>query len=112
MRINKYLALCGIGSRRKVEDFIKDGQVAVNGKVVTNLATDINVKKDKVMHNGVTVSLPNKYVYYKFNKPKANPIKAPKFTKAFSSFFMIIKINFSSSKTSIELILCKSTLSQ
>ena len=70
MRINKYLALCGIGSRRKVEEFILNGEVSVNGKTVTVLATDINVKKDKVMHNGVPVSLPNKYVYYKFNKPK------------------------------------------
>lgn len=70
MRINKYLALCGIGSRRKVEEYIKNGQVVVNGKVVTNLATDVNIKKDKVAYNGELVTLPNKYVYYKFNKPK------------------------------------------
>ena len=42
MRINKFLANCGIGSRRKVEEYIIEGRVKVNGNVVTNLATDID----------------------------------------------------------------------
>lgn len=70
MRINKYLALCGIGSRRKVEQFVLDGQIKVNGKVVLELSTDINTKKDKVTYLDNEVKLPNEYVYYKFNKPK------------------------------------------
>ena len=70
MRINKYLALCGVGSRRKVEQFVLDGNVKVNGKVVNNLATNINVKKDKVTYLEKQVKLPEQYVYYKFNKPK------------------------------------------
>lgn len=70
MRINKYLALCGIGSRRKVEQFVLDGQIKVNGKVVLQLSTDINTKKDKVTYLDKEVKLPNEYVYYKFNKPK------------------------------------------
>lgn len=70
MRINKFLALCGAGSRRKVEQYILDGNVKVNGNVVTQLATDINIKKDKVLLNDKEMSLPSKYVYYKFNKPK------------------------------------------
>ena len=45
MRINKYIAACGVASRRKCEDLIKNGQIKVNGQVVTNLATDINEKK-------------------------------------------------------------------
>lgn len=69
MRINKYLALCGVGSRRKVEEFIKQGLVKVNGKVVTDLSTTIQ-KKDVVEYNGQKLSLPNNYVYYKLHKPK------------------------------------------
>ena len=69
MRINKYLALCGVGSRRKVEEYIKDGLVKVNGKVVTDLSTTIQ-KKDVVEYNGQKLSLPNNYVYYKLHKPK------------------------------------------
>ena len=70
MRINKYLALCGIGSRRKVESFITNGEVKVNGKVVTDLSTDINEKKDVVEYNGQKLSVPKGYVYYKLHKPK------------------------------------------
>lgn len=70
MRINKYLALAGVASRRKVEEFIKNGLVMVNGKIETNLSTDINTKKDVVTYNGTKLSLPSDYVYYKLNKPK------------------------------------------
>lgn len=57
MRINKYIAACGVASRRKCEDLIKNGQIKVNGQVVTNLATDINEKKtrwslmEKLLHH-------------------------------------------------------------
>ena len=70
MRINKYLALCGIGSRRKVEGYITAGEVMVNGNVVTELSTDINPKKDVVVYNGQKLSMPSGYVYYKLHKPK------------------------------------------
>lgn len=70
MRINKYLALCGVASRRKVEDFIVNGQVKVNNKLVTNLATDIDIKNDIVTVSGERVKLTEEYVYYMLNKPK------------------------------------------
>lgn len=70
MRINKYLALCGVASRRKSEDFIKDGKITVNGKTVTDLVFSINPKKDIVMLEGNKLSLPSNYVYFKLNKPK------------------------------------------
>ncbi|MBP5593240.1 MAG: pseudouridine synthase, partial [Clostridia bacterium] len=38
MRINKYLAECGLASRRKSEQFVLDGMVSVNGKVVRDLS--------------------------------------------------------------------------
>ena len=41
MRLNRFLAAAGLGSRRGVEELIKLGRVRVNGQVVTNLATQI-----------------------------------------------------------------------
>ena len=70
MRINKYLALCGVASRRKCEQLILDGRVTVNGKILTDLAYKVNVKTDKVCVDDNEVNLPTNYVYYKLNKPK------------------------------------------
>jgi 23S rRNA pseudouridine2605 synthase len=41
MRLNKFLAAAGLGSRRSVEELIKGGTVRINGKVVTELATQV-----------------------------------------------------------------------
>ena len=70
MRLNKFLSTCGIASRRKSEELIKNGEIEVNGKVVTNLATDIDEKKDVVMYKGEVLKLPSSFVYLKMNKPK------------------------------------------
>lgn len=70
MRINKYIASCGVCSRRKAEEFIKDGFIKVNGEVCTSLATDIDGKKDKVYLNDQEISLQEEKVYYMLNKPK------------------------------------------
>lgn len=69
MRINKYLATAEIGSRRKVEEYIMAGKVSVNGKIITNLATDI-LDSDIVTFNGKTIKPQNKKVYIMLNKPK------------------------------------------
>ena len=69
MRINKFLATAGVSSRRKAEEYITSGKVKVNGKVVTNLATDIK-ETDIVAVNNHTIKLAQKSVYYKLNKPK------------------------------------------
>ena len=70
MRINKYLAMCGVSSRRKAEEFVLQGMVKVNGTVVTNLAKDIDENKDVVLLNGQKLALPENFVYYLLNKPK------------------------------------------
>lgn len=69
MRINKYLASCGVASRRKVEEYIISGKVKVNGKVETNLATDIK-EDDIVKLNDKVVALQQCFEYYMLNKPK------------------------------------------
>ena len=70
MRINKFIAACGVCSRRKAEEYILDGLVKINGKVVKNLSTDIDETKDVVLLNEQKISLVNDNVYYMLNKPK------------------------------------------
>lgn len=48
VRLQKYLAECGVASRRKSEEYITAGFVKVNGKVVTELGTKIDPEKDKI----------------------------------------------------------------
>ena len=92
MRINKYLALCGVGSRRKVEEYVLNGNIKVNGKVVTVLSTDINPKSDKVMYLDKDVTLPSCYVYYKFNKPKGY-ICSAKDEKGRKTIYDLVKVD-------------------
>ena len=69
MRINKYLSLTGLGSRRKVEQYIVAGKIKVNGQVVTNLATQIDPDKDVVEYDNALVES-EQYKYFLLNKPK------------------------------------------
>ena len=69
MRINRYLAECGVASRRKAEELVLAGRVSVNKKVVTSLATDID-DKDVVYVDGKKVVRVTHYDYIMLNKPK------------------------------------------
>ena len=69
MRINKYLASCELGSRRKVEEFIVQGKVTINGAVVTELGYDV-LDTDIVKYNGTVVKPQTNKVYIMLNKPK------------------------------------------
>ena len=69
IRLQKYLAECGIASRRKAEELIKNGKVEVNGKVITELGTKINPNKDIVYFNNKKVTMKNENVYILLNKP-------------------------------------------
>ena len=68
-RLQKYLANNGIGARRKCEEYIVQGRVKVNGKVVTQLGTKINPEKDIIEFDGKTVEKVKHYVYILLNKP-------------------------------------------
>ena len=70
VRLQKFLAECGIASRRKCEEIILAGKVSVNGKVTNVLSTIVNEKVDKVEVDGVAIKLPAQFVYLKMNKPK------------------------------------------
>ena len=67
-RLQKYLAECGVASRRKCEEIILEGKVSVNGKVVTELGTKIIPGKDKVELDGKEITSEKK-VYILLNKP-------------------------------------------
>ena len=68
-RLQKYLAECGVASRRKCEEYILQGKVKVNNKIITELGTKINPEKDKVTFERKEVKKENKKVYILLNKP-------------------------------------------
>ena len=68
-RLQKYLANNGIAARRKCEEFILNGRVKVNGKVVIELGTKINPDKDIIEFDGKKVEKVEKHVYILLNKP-------------------------------------------
>jgi len=69
IRLNKYLAECGIASRRKAEDYINEGRVSINGKTIFELSTRVDDETDVVALDGEKLRLIKK-VYYILNKPK------------------------------------------
>ena len=68
MRINKYLAECGVASRRGCDKLIEEGRVTVNGKTAA-LGDDI-AGGEEICVDGVPVSHGEKHSYYLLNKPK------------------------------------------
>lgn len=68
-RLQKYLANCGIASRRKAEQLIQDGKVKVNGEIVTQLGIKINPDKDIIEYNNKIVKPESDFVYILLNKP-------------------------------------------
>jgi len=68
LRLNKFLANAGVCSRREADEHIQNGNVKVNGVVVTELGTKVT-RKDSVMFNDQPVGLERK-VYVLLNKPK------------------------------------------
>lgn len=70
IRLNKYLALCGVASRRSADKIIALGRVSVNGKVVTELGFQIREENDTVTVDKVRVTPVVSYTYIMLNKPK------------------------------------------
>lgn len=68
MRLNKYLALCGAGSRRGVEEIILAGRVSINDEVAVDLGRRV-ADGDKVTLDGKVIKAPNQYTLLVLNKP-------------------------------------------
>jgi pseudouridine synthase len=69
MRLNRYLAQCGLGSRREVEKLITRGEVRINGEAVRNLATQVDASRDEVMVRGERVRAVIVPMHIMLNKP-------------------------------------------
>ena len=69
VRLNKFIANSGVCSRREADTLIQSGVVTVNGEVVTELGTKVNVLTDDVRFNGQRLKGEEK-VYIVMNKPK------------------------------------------
>lgn len=68
LRIDKYLADCGVGTRSEVKKYIKAKQITVNGEVVAKPEQKIDENVDEVCFKGQPISY-EKYVYYLLHKP-------------------------------------------
>jgi 23S rRNA pseudouridine2605 synthase len=69
-RLQKLLAHAGVASRRRAEQLIREGQVTVNGAVVTELGTKADAERDHIKVGGKRINAPEKPVYLALNKPK------------------------------------------
>lgn len=71
IRLQKFIADCGVTSRRKAEDLIVQGRVNVNGEILTELGTKVDPDKDAVMVDGQAIDLSSvKPVYVLLHKPR------------------------------------------
>ena len=68
VRLQKYLAECGVASRRKSEKLMEEGRVKVNGKVTKTLGTKVDPETDKVLVNGRPIKEVHKGLIL-FHKP-------------------------------------------
>lgn len=68
MRLNQFLAACGVGSRRRVEPLILAGEIRINGRVVTELGYRVQ-PGDRVEHRGRVLAKPAASTVVLLNKP-------------------------------------------
>jgi 23S rRNA pseudouridine2605 synthase len=71
VRINKYLAMCGVASRRAADQLVIEGKVTVNGRVADEPGFRVDPRNDEVIVDGrLLAKLEEKMVYILFNKPR------------------------------------------
>jgi pseudouridine synthase len=69
MRLHVYLAKAGIASRRQAEQLIKQGEVAVNGRIVTDMGVQVESSQAEVVYRGKPVELEQASVLIAWHKP-------------------------------------------
>jgi len=70
VRLNRFLSMCGVASRRKADEMIAAGLVTVNGKVMTTLGATVQPGRDRVFVNGMQVAHVDAAIYLVMNKPR------------------------------------------
>lgn len=69
MRLNQFIAQTTLLSRRKSEELIINKEIRINGKIITDLSTQVTPSQDKVFHKKVLLKLPRHNIYIMFYKP-------------------------------------------
>lgn len=69
MRLNRWLAVCGVASRRKADEMIAAGRVRLNGLVVTELGTQVEPRTDRVAVDDREIEAAEPTVHLLLNKP-------------------------------------------
>ncbi|MBU1985922.1 MAG: pseudouridine synthase, partial [Proteobacteria bacterium] len=70
VRLQKYLAGCGIASRRKAEEIIAQGRVTVDGEIVAAMGSQIDPSSQEIRLDGKLVTPHNDFLYILLNKPQ------------------------------------------
>jgi pseudouridine synthase len=70
IRINRYLSMCGVASRRKADEMVLEGKVEINRTVVRDVGIKIDPQRDRVFINGKQIVQVHDYVYLVMNKPR------------------------------------------
>ena len=70
VRLNRYLAQCGIGSRRKCDELIASGHIFCNGERVTAMGLRINADSDRIEYHGKAVKVVQGLRYFALYKPR------------------------------------------
>jgi len=105
VRLQKFLAECGVGSRRKMEQFIIEGRVRINGLVVTELGRKIDPENDKVEVNrrrvhaapkGIMLLNKPRGVVSTLSDPEGRRSIADYLTKHYSSYFPVGRLDWDS----------------
>lgn len=90
-RLQKYMASCGVASRRKCEEIILEGKVKVNGIVVNELGIKVDPLNDKIEYNDKIITKEEKKVYIMLNKPEGY-ISSVKDEKGRETILDIVKV--------------------
>ncbi len=106
VRLQKFLAECGIASRRASEELISEGRVKVNGEVVTELGTKINPLKDRVQvgkkvlvaaEKGILLFHKPRFVVSTWSDPEGRRALSGYLTRHYLSYFPVGRLDWESS---------------
>ncbi len=76
MRINRFLAMSGLGARRACEELVREGRIEVNGVTVDTLAFEVDPDRDRVTCDGERLRPPRVLLYAMMHKPSGVIVSA------------------------------------
>ncbi len=76
LRLNRFLAQCGLGSRRDCDRLIESGKILINGQTVTTLGTKVVPGRDVVQYNGKTIEVIREKQYIAYHKSRGVVVTA------------------------------------